>query len=401
MTPRQRTYGRGRVFRKKQRGREYGNYILAVCVGGEERRIPTSTQDHAEAIRQLNEKIGDITTGRAPAAGAHRTTIGDLMARRAALFELERRPSLPTEHGHVAVITAALGKVRAAELTEAKLWAFVKERRKAGDSDTTINRRLASVRAALRAGQEAKPPTVGPGLPQFPKFDESENVRQGFATVDEAETIFTSLRERDGDLADAVEWKFWTGMRKGLIARLGWDLWDGETSMLRLPPPGRKKRTPQAIPLLPGHPLRAIIDRRWARRKERAQETGRLEPLIFWRIHKGAPRKGLRPGDAVRVYEYRKAFESAAKAAGHPGLTPHDLRRTAVRNAWQATRDRRLAMLLSGHATESMFIRYNIDRGEGLADALSQIAAYVEAQPSTARRVIPLPRRGRRKAEGR
>ena len=41
-------------------------------------------------------------------------------------------------------------------------------------------------------------------------------------------------------------------------------------------------------------------------------------------------------------------------------------------------------MLLSGHATESMFERYNIDSGEQLAGALDQIAAYVESQPATA-----------------
>ena len=52
-------------------------------------------------------------------------------------------------------------------------------------------------------------------------------------------------------------------------------------------------------------------------------------------------------------------------------------------------------MLLSGHATESVFERYNIDTGEQLAEALDQIAAYVEQQPKQERPVVPtLPRRG-------
>jgi integrase len=275
---------------------------------------------------------------------------------------------------------------------------FVARRRQAGDSDSTINRRLATLRAALRSGQRATPPRVGT-IPPFPRLDESGNVRQGFASVGQVDVLLDTLRTRDADLADAVSWKFWTGLRKGAIARLGWDLFDHETWTLRLPPPGRKKRTPKAIPLLPGHPLREIIERRWARRNERARETGRIEPLIFWRIYRGRPRPGLRPGDAVPVYEYRKAFKSAARAAGVPGLIPHDLRRTACRNAWQATHDRRVAMLLSGHATESVFERYNIDAGDQVAGALTQIAAYVDRQPKEGGPAVPtLPRRRRKVA---
>jgi integrase len=332
----------------------------------------------------------------------HRVTIGELLDDHLAALEVERIPSLATERGHIAVLKSALGKLRAAALTRKRLDRFVTQRRKEGDADATINRRLARLHRALVCGRQETPPKVAT-IPPFPKLPE-DNVRQGFATVAEAEIIFGTLRARDADLADAVEWKFWTGMRKGVIADLGWELWDHETSMLRLPPAGRKKRTKptvKAIPLLPGHPLRAILDRRLARRNERAKETGRIEPLIFWRVYRGAPRPGLRPGDAVRVYEYRKAFKRAAAAAGNPTLIPHDLRRTACRNAWEATHDRRTAMLLSGHVTGSIFDRYNIDTGEGLGDALGKIAAYVEAQPKAAPLAVPtLPRR-RRKQLGR
>jgi integrase len=400
LSSRQRGYRRGRVYRRRRPdGTEYGSYLIAYYVGGKEQKESAKTPDPQVATRLLNERMGSVATGQAPPAGAHRVTIAELLADRLALFEVEQRPSLQTEQGHIAVLTAALGPVRAVALTERMLQRFVADRRTAGDADATINRRLASLHSALRRGQKAKPPRVTT-IPPFPHLDESGNVRQGFATVAQAETIFATLRARDADLADAVEWKFWTGMRKGAIARLGWEQWDYETEMLRLPPPGRKKRTPKAIPLRQGHPLRAIIDRRWARRKARAKETGSLEPLIFWRLYRGAPRPGLRPGDAVAVYQYRKAFARAAAAAGVPGLVPHDLRRTACRNAWQATLDRRVAMMLSGHATEAVFDRYNIDTGEQLADALDKIAAFVDRQPKVAPPVVPqLPRR--RRAAGR
>ena len=398
LTPRQRAYGRGRIFRRRRAdGTEYGNYQIAYYVGGRKQRESTQTTDPQEATRLLNERLGAVVAGRAPAPGMHRVTIAELLDDLVALYEVEQRPSLRTLRSHVAVLGPALGRVRAAELSTRMLQRFVARQRTAKAAEATIGRLLDTLHRALTLGRAATPAKVQT-IPDFPRIDESGNVRQGFATVAQVETLVSTLRGRDVDLADAVEWTFWTGMRKGAIARLGWELFDHETWTLRLPPPGRKKRTPKAIPLRPGHPLRAIVARRWERRKERAKETGRLEPLIFWRIYRGHPRKGLRPGDAVAVYEYRKAFASAAKAAGVPGLIPHDLRRTACRNAWQATRDRRTAMLLSGHATESVFERYNIDTGEQLAGALDQIAAYVERQPKQERPAVPtLPRRRRQR----
>jgi integrase len=341
----------------------------------------------------LNERIGAVAAGRAPAPGMHRVSVAELLDDLVAVYEVEQRPSLRTLRGHVAALRPALGHVRAAVLSTRMLQRFVVQQRATDAAEATIGRRLDTLHRALTLGRDATPPKVTT-IPIFPVIDESGNVRQGFATWPQLATILGVVRARDADLADAIEWTAWTGMRKGAVARLGWDLFDHETWTLRFPPPGRKKRTPKAIPLLPGHPLRAIIERRWKRRKERARETGRLEPLIFWRVYSGHPREGLRPGDGVAVYEYRKAFATAAKAAGVPGLIPHDLRRTACRNAWQATHDRRTAMLLSGHATESVFERYNIDAGDQVAGALTQIAAYLAGPPTTGRPAVPtLPRR--------
>jgi integrase len=389
MTPRQRTYGRGRVFRKKRRGVEYGCYLMAYYVGGEQVTESTKTTDLAVATRLLNERIAAVGARQAPQPGLYRVTMSELLDDLESHQEVECYPSLRTTRTHLVALRPAFGKTRAADLTTKHLEKFVTAQRQADYAEATIARQLDTLHRALTRGREVTPPKVAT-VPSFPKIDESGNVRQGFASREQVARLLEYLAERDPDLMDAVEWKAFTGMRKGAISRLGWDLFDHDTWTLRLPPPGRKKRTPKALPLLPGHPLRVIIERRWERRKDRARETGRLEPLIFWRIYQGHPRKGLRPGDAARVYEYRKAFAAAAKAAGLPGLTPHDLRRTAVRNAWWATRDRRICMLLAGHATESMHMRYNIDAGDELAPALERIAAYVaEGRPS----VPTLPRR--------
>ena len=381
-TARQRAYGRGRIFRRREGGVEVGNYLLAYYVNGRQVQESTRTTDPKVATQILNERVAAVGAGTAPEPGLYRITVNDLLDDLESRHEVERRPSLRTTRTHLVALRPPLGAIRAVDLRTKHLEKFVAACRTAGYAEATIGRFLDTLHAALGLGRKATPPKVA-AIPAFPTIDESDNVRQGFATLAQVAVLLDTLQQRDPDLADFVAWKAWTGMRKGAVSGLRWDQWDAETATLRLPPAGRKKRAPKTIPLRPGHPLRAILDRRWDRRRERAKETGRLEPLIFWRVHRGGrTATGLRPGDAAPIYEMRKAFAAAARAAGLPTLTPHDLRRTAIRNVWHATRDRRLVKLLSAHATDSMVDRYNIGTDEELGRALDAVAVYVDAPPA-------------------
>ncbi len=203
-------------------------------------------------------------------------------------------------------------------------------------------------------------------------------MREGFFEKAEFNAVLTELP--DDGLRDFVEWAYWTGMRKGEIAKLTWAAFDRETWILTLAAKDAKSRHARRVPLV--GPLRAIIERRVAAR--------RLDtPLIFWRPHHGKPTPRLRSGQPAPIYEFRKAWATACETAGIGGRLFHDLRRTGVRNLVRASVDRKVAMKISGHRTESVFERYNIDTDADLRDAVEKLATYVDQLP-TDRKVVPL-----------
>src|SRR6185295_5924130 len=83
------------------------------------------------------------------------------------------------------------------------------------------------------------------------------------------------------------------------------------------------------------------------------------------------------------IKNFRKAWANSCKEAGLTGKIPHDFRRTAVRNLVRTGVPERVAMMITGHKTRSVFDRYNIVSATDLQEAARRIDKAIETTPST------------------
>ena len=59
-----------------------------------------------------------------------------------------------------------------------------------------------------------------------------------------------------------------------------------------------------------------------------------------------------------------------------PGLLPHDMRRSAVRNFRRAGLSEHEGMALSGHKTDSVYRRYDIISEADLTEAMNRVQEH-------------------------
>jgi integrase len=221
--------------------------------------------------------------------------------------------------------------------------AYAVKRQTQGASNGTINRELAVLGRMLKLAYEHNRLAR---LPVLRKLTEAPP-RQGFFEPE----AFAAVRHRltpDLQVAATIMYVYGWRLREVLtLERRQLDLTAGTLSL----DPGATKNGEGRVVALTAD-LVVLLTEQVARVKALERDAKRIVPALF--PHLTGRLAGRRRDD------FRRAWATACKAAGVPGMLRHDLRRTAVRNMERAAVPRSVAMKLTGHKTENVYRRYAI-----------------------------------------
>jgi integrase len=185
------------------------------------------------------------------------------------------------------------------------------------------------------------------------------NVRTGFFEREQFEAVSKHL---PADLRPLMAFGFFTGWRiPSEAVPLTWAQVDEKAEVIRLDVGTTKNAEGRTFPYGVLPELKAIVTAQ-ATRRDTFKAKGVICPWVFQR------------DDGRRVARFSEEWREACRLAGAPGRIPHDFRRTAVRNLVRAGVSEKVAMMLTGHKTRSVFDRYDIVNEADLRAAIGRLA---------------------------
>ena len=365
-------YGLGGVF--KTGARWWVRYSHAGKQIRETTKIligPDEEASRAKAQKFLQRRLVEIQSGDFT-PHQNRLTIEDVLDTFIAKQKMEGRKALDSTEAVLRHVRGFFKGYRAHAVTAPKLRDYVVHRQEQGAAPASIDRELAHLRTAMRLAVDDKRLA---SMPKFPalKYD---NHRTGFIEPSAFQALRAELPE---DLRDVATFLFWSGWRSNEAKTLEWrdvNIGQGE---IRLRSENSKTRESRTLPLF--GEIKEVIERLHASR--------RLDCLYVFTRADGRP--------LVKA-QLPATWKAAAQRAGLGPLTPHDCRRSAVRNLVRAGISQHVAMAWTGHKTASVFHRYDITSGSDLERAAEKLTAYVEAESAKQSKVVPLARSSRKLA---
>ena len=313
-----------------------------------ERRESSGSAKKSDAVRLLHNRLKDIDD-RTLAPG--KPTVGQLLQLYLADQRRQGRKSYRQAEGYVRLhLDPVFGKCPVDDLTSQMINAFIDQKLAKPYKKASVNQFLRALRRSFNLGLRAKPPLVHVA-PHISLLTEN-NVREGFLSDEEYHRLRNLLPYHQQMLL--VLGYHW-GMRKGELVKLRWDQVDWSQGLVRLERNQTKGKQARVAPIygdLPGW-----LDLAYAART--------CETIIEYAGHP--------------IIETKTAWHKGTIEAGLPGLHVHDLRRTAVRNMVRAGIPEKQAMLISGHKTKAIFMRYDIVDESDIQNAGRKLDAYFKA----------------------
>jgi integrase len=317
----------------------------------------SGSKKHEDARRLLRLREGDIEKGLpvTPRVGRMRfqEAASDLereymVNERRSLADLQRRIRLH--------LVPFFGKCRMAHVTTADVRRYTDERLTAGAAPAQINRELSAFKRMFSLALKDGKLLYRPHIPML----QEHNVRTGFLEHAEYEAVLAELPE---PIRPVVTFAYLTGWRiRSEILQLEWRQVDFSAGVVRLEVGTTKNDEGREFPFDVYPDLGDVLSQQRSVTRQVEQRRGQIVPWVFHR--NGRP-----------IRSFYGAWRTACDEAGCAGRIPHDFRRTAVRNLVRAGVPERVAMMLTGHKTRSVFDRYNIVNGADLREGVKKLAA--------------------------
>lgn len=354
----------GTIYRRKYKNKETGEvtegkiWWIKYHKRGEAFYESSQSDKKMVATKLLAKREGEIAEGKIPGITFEKVKYDDLSADFLTDYRINQKKSMERAGISAAHLKKFFGGFRVPEITTSKIKEYIEKRMEAGASNSTINRELAALKRMLSLGAKCTPPKVD-RIPHIPMLKEN-NVRKGF--FEHAE--FIAVRDAlPSYLKPLVTFGYKTGWRKSEVTDLQWSQVDLENGIVCLNPGETKNDQARTVYL--DSELKGLFDTLWKARKK--SET--ISPYVF-------------PNETgkCRIKDFRGSWDTACTEAKIGKRLFHDFRRTAVRNMVRAGIPERVAMMISGHQTRSVFERYNIVDAEDLKKAACRQEQYLSEQ---------------------
>jgi integrase len=319
----------------------------------------SSHSDKQEVVKRLLKiREGEISRGKLPGICFDRIRLDELVEDFLTDYRINKKRTIAKAERSARHLLRDFEGMRVTDITTPRIKAYIQKRMDGGASNATINRELAALKKMFNLAARCTPSKVA-HVPYIPMLKE-DNIRKGFFEHGDFLALRDALPEY---LTGFVTFAYKTGWRLSEIANLTWSQVNRNQGMVTLDPGETKNREGRTVYL--DEELKAIIDKQWRGR----MKNPKLLPYVF-----------LNAKGKDKIMRFDKAWKTACKKARIGPRLFHDLRRTAVRNMVRAGVPERVAMMISGHKTRSVFDRYNIVSDSDLRLAAQKQEAYLETQ---------------------
>jgi integrase len=355
----------GHLYRPKLKsGRRSSTWWAKYYVNGRPVRESTGVAGDtdtapAEARRFLKLREGAVATGAPILPRADRIRYEEIAADLREHYSSTRERDLVEAGARLKHLDSFFRGRRAAVIGPEEASGYAVKRQAEGAANGTINRELAVLIRMLRLAYERGRLFR---LPIIRRLKEA-GARQGFFELKEYIAVRRRLPE-DLQAALSIAHTFGWRMQSEVLVLERRQL-DLDVGTLRLDAGTTKNDDGRVVYLTPE--LKALLAAQLVRVEGLQRRLGRIIPYLFPYLT-GKRRSGERRRD------FRKAWATACRLAGVPGMLRHDLRRTAVRNMVNRGVPERVAMKVTGHRTRAVFDRYHIVSPADLQDVARKMA---------------------------